>query len=78
MNNDILSGKWKQIEGKVRENWGKLTGDDIEVIHGHREQLVGKIQERYGIARDEAERQVERFLKQQETQYDAMSKAAKG
>jgi uncharacterized protein YjbJ (UPF0337 family) len=67
MNNDILAGKWKQLEGKVREKWGKLTGDDLEIVHGHREQLIGRIQERYGIARAEAERQVDEFLKQQET-----------
>jgi uncharacterized protein YjbJ (UPF0337 family) len=73
MNNDIFAGKWKQVEGKVREKWGKLTGDDLDVIHGQREQLVGKIQERYGIARDAAEQQVAEF----EKQYQSAAKAAK-
>lgn len=58
MNTDRIEGNWKQIKGKVQEQWGKLTDDDFDVIDGRREQLAGKIQERYGIARDEAERQV--------------------
>ena len=58
MNQDTMKGQWKQLKGKVREKWGKLTDDDLDRIEGQREQLVGKIQERYGIARDEAERQV--------------------
>jgi uncharacterized protein YjbJ (UPF0337 family) len=61
MNWDQVQGKWKQYSGKVREKWGKLTDSDLEVIHGQREQLVGRIQERYGIAKDEAERQVNEF-----------------
>ena len=61
MNSDQLSGNWKQLKGKVREQWGKLTDDDFERIAGKRDQLVGKIQERYGIAKDEAERQVRKF-----------------
>lgn len=58
MNWDRIEGMWKQAKGKVREKWGKLTDDDYDVIAGNRDRLVGKIQERYGIARDEAERQV--------------------
>jgi uncharacterized protein YjbJ (UPF0337 family) len=58
MNKDTLKGQWTQLKGTVREQWGKLTNDDIDQIQGQSEQLVGKIQERYGIARDEAERQV--------------------
>ncbi|MCC7243771.1 MAG: CsbD family protein [Acidobacteria bacterium] len=57
MNEDTLQGKWKQVKGKVREQWGKLTDDDLDQIEGHSEQLVGRIQERYGIARDAAQRQ---------------------
>lgn len=64
MNSDTLAGNWKQFEGKIREKWGNLTGDDLEVIRAHHEQLVGRIQERYGIARDEAQRQVDEFDKQ--------------
>ena len=58
MNEDTMKGQWKQLKGRVREQWGKLTDDDITQIEGQSEQLVGKLQERYGIARDEAERQV--------------------
>ena len=61
MNWEQMEGKWKQYSGKVREKWGKLTDSDLEVIHGRREQLVGKIQERYGIQKEEAERQVNEF-----------------
>lgn len=63
MNWDQIEGKWKQASGKVKEKWGKLTDDDLQTIRGKRDQLVGRIQERYGIARQEAERQVEEFSK---------------
>jgi len=63
MNWDRIEGKWKQSVGKVKEKWGKLTDDDIEVIAGRRDQLVGRIQERYGIAKDAAERQVDDFAR---------------
>ncbi len=55
---DITKGNWKQAKGKVKEHWGRLTDDDLDVIEGQREQLVGRIQERYGIEKAEAERQV--------------------
>jgi uncharacterized protein YjbJ (UPF0337 family) len=58
MNWDRVEGNWKQFSGKVKEKWGKLTDDDLTVIDGKEDQLVGRIQERYGIARDEAEKQV--------------------
>ncbi len=58
MNWDQIAGQWKQFKGRIREKWGKLTDDDLDIIEGNREQFVGRIQERYGIARDEAERQV--------------------
>ena len=58
MNKDTVQGNWKQLKGKVKEQWGKLTDDDFDVIAGKRDQLVGRIQERHGISRDEAERQV--------------------
>jgi uncharacterized protein YjbJ (UPF0337 family) len=61
MNNDRIAGQWKQIKGKVKEQWGKLTDDDLDVIAGRRDQLLGRIQERHGIAKDEAERQVAEF-----------------
>jgi len=59
MNEDTLKGQWTQLKGAVREQWGKLTNDDLDQIQGKGEQLVGKIQQRYGIARDEAQKQVD-------------------
>ena len=58
MNWNRIEGNWKQVKGKVQEQWGKLTDDDFDVVGGRREQLAGKIQERYGIAKDEAEKQI--------------------
>lgn len=63
MNKDQLEGNWMNLKGKVRETWGKLTDDDFDRIAGKRDQLVGAIQRRYGIAKEEAERQVEKFEK---------------
>ncbi|HXY03508.1 MAG TPA: CsbD family protein [Terriglobales bacterium] len=59
MNWDQVQGQWKQMKGKAKAKWGKLTDDDLNLIEGHKDQLVGRIQERYGIAKDEAERQVQ-------------------
>ena len=67
MNRDVLEGKWKQLRGKVREEWGELTDDELDQIAGRRDQLVGKIQEKYGYTRDEAERQVDEFMDETET-----------
>ena len=61
MNWDQVSGNWKQIKGQVKERWGKLTDQDITTIEGKRDQLVGKLQERYGIAKQEAEDELKRF-----------------
>jgi uncharacterized protein YjbJ (UPF0337 family) len=61
MNTDQAQGKWKQFRGKVKEQWGKLTNDDLDVISGKSDQLAGRIQERYGIAKDEAQRQVKNW-----------------
>jgi len=58
MNWDRIKGNWNQLTGNVKSQWGKLTDDDLQVVAGHRDQLAGKIQERYGIAKDEAEKQV--------------------
>ncbi|AJZ87675.1 CsbD family protein [Enterobacter sp. Cy-643] len=58
MNKDEIGGNWKQFKGTIKEKWGKLTDDDMTVIEGKRDQLVGKIQERYGYARDQAEKEV--------------------
>jgi uncharacterized protein YjbJ (UPF0337 family) len=61
MNSDQLKGKWKQMKGSVKERWGKLTDDDLDVIDGQQDQLIGTIQERYGIAREVAQKQVDEW-----------------
>lgn len=63
MNSDQLAGKWKQIKGSAKQRWGKLTDDDIEVIAGRKDELIGKLQERYGIARDLAEKQADEWVR---------------
>ena len=63
MNTDHMKGNRKQLVGKAKEKWGRLTEDDWKVVEGKHDQLVGKIQERYGIAREEAERQLAEFEK---------------
>jgi uncharacterized protein YjbJ (UPF0337 family) len=57
MNADTFKGQWMQLKGRVREQWGKLTDDDVDQIQGRAEQLIGRLQSRYGIERDEAQRQ---------------------
>ncbi len=61
MNWDTIKGNWKQFTGEAKSQWGELTDDDIQQAEGEREKLVGKVQERYGVAKDEAERQVDEF-----------------
>ena len=61
MNSDRTAGQWKQIKGNIKTQWGKLTDDDLTQLEGHSEQLEGKLQERYGLAREEAERQAREF-----------------
>jgi uncharacterized protein YjbJ (UPF0337 family) len=60
MNWDQIEGEWKQLTGSAQAQWGKLTSDDLIILTGQKGQLVGKIQERYGIAKAEAEEQAER------------------
>jgi uncharacterized protein YjbJ (UPF0337 family) len=62
MNWDRIEGNWKQFSGKVKEQWGKLTDDDITQINGNREQLEGKIQARYGYAKDQVKKEVDDWL----------------
>jgi uncharacterized protein YjbJ (UPF0337 family) len=61
MNEDKIKGKWKQVSGTLQAQWGKLTDDDVQVAEGNSEYLEGKLQERYGIARDEAKKQIRDF-----------------
>lgn len=61
MNEDRIKGQWKQLAGKLKAKWGKLTDDDLRVAEGNSEYLAGRIQERYGVAKDEAVKQVKDF-----------------
>jgi uncharacterized protein YjbJ (UPF0337 family) len=63
MNWDQIEGKWKQFKGSARQQWGKLTDDDLAMIAGSREKFVGKLQERYGIGRDEAQRRADEWVR---------------
>ena len=63
MTSDTISGNWKQFKGKVRQQWGKLTDDDMDVINGKREELEGKLQTLYGKNREEAQKEVDKFAK---------------
>lgn len=62
MNWDIIEGRWEQAKGSIKEQWGKLTDDDLTEMRGDRQQFVGKVQERYGLAKDEAEREVDTWF----------------
>jgi uncharacterized protein YjbJ (UPF0337 family) len=67
MNEDTLKGQWTQLKGKAREQWGKLTNDDLDQVQGKAEQLVGRIQERYGIAKEDARKQFDSWLNDEKT-----------
>ena len=62
MNRDTLNGQWKQLQGDIKRRWGKLTDDELTQISGNFDKLVGKIQERYGYQREQAEREINEFL----------------
>ena len=74
MNWDQVEGKWKQLRGGVKEKWGKLTDDDLDRIAGKRDQFVGRLQERYGIAKEEAQKQADQWL---QAQHDAAAESEK-
>ncbi len=76
MNWDRIEGNWKQVAGKAKVQWGKLTNDDFDIIAGRREQLAGKIQERYGIAKDDAEKQVSEWVKKADDSWFAKDKSS--
>ena len=63
MNWDNISGNWKQFKGKVKEKWGKLTDDDLTTVAGKRDQLAGILQQKYGYAKDQAERELDEFTR---------------
>jgi uncharacterized protein YjbJ (UPF0337 family) len=63
MNWDQIEGKWKQYRGEVKEKWGRLTDDELDVIAGNRDKLIGKLQEKHSLSKEEAERQLEEWQK---------------
>ena len=62
MNWEIVEGKWEQLKGSIKSHWGKLTDDDILALNGKRHRLAGKVQERYGVLKDEAEEQIDAWM----------------
>jgi uncharacterized protein YjbJ (UPF0337 family) len=62
MNRDTIKGQWMQLKGKIKQQWGKLTDDDLTEIEGNSEMLIGKLQERYGYTREQAERELETHM----------------
>lgn len=62
MNWDQIQGNWKQVTGKVKEKWGKLTDDDLTTVAGKRDQLAGILQNRYGLAKEQAEKELDDFM----------------
>jgi uncharacterized protein YjbJ (UPF0337 family) len=69
MNSDILEGNWKQIRGRIKSTWGRLTDDELDEINGHMDQLIGKLQVRYGYTRMNAEQQVREFVDRLEKEF---------
>lgn len=65
MNSDILKGNWKQFRGEIQKQWGKLTDDDMDVINGEYDKLVGRMQERYGWDKEHAERELTDYFDRQ-------------
>lgn len=80
MNWDQIEGKWKQFRGQAKQHWGNLTDNDLEQINGKRDELLGRLQQRYGIAREDAQKKVDEWLKtlDQTSQADASHQTAKG
>jgi uncharacterized protein YjbJ (UPF0337 family) len=64
MNKDIFEGNWRQFQGQVKQTWGKLTDDDMTYIEGSRDKLIGKLQERYGWTREQANKEIDERMKQ--------------
>ena len=62
MNKDIIEGKWDEIKGKVKEQWGKLTDDDIKQVEGSYDQLHGNLQKKYGYTKDQADEEIKKFI----------------
>ena len=77
MNSDTMKGQWKQLLGRAKKNWSKITDDELLRIEGNVQQLSGLIQERYGIARDEADRQIQKFADSVDSKTDSERTARK-
>lgn len=69
MNWDRIEGNWKQVKGLAKQKWGKLTDDELDVIAGKRDQLAGRIQENYGVAKEDAEQQIEAWKSDLDDRY---------
>ena len=78
MNWDQIEGKWKQVKGSAKQQWAKLTDDDLTYASGKKDELVGKIQERYGITREEAQKQADVWSKEVQIEAENERKAAQG
>ncbi|HXC42944.1 MAG TPA: CsbD family protein [Candidatus Dormibacteraeota bacterium] len=78
MNSDTLKGKWKELKGAAKVRWGRLTDDDLDVIAGQADQLIGRLQQRYGIAQDEAQKQVDDWnaTRSQDAEFEQKRKTA--
>ena len=63
MNWDRIQGNWKEFTGKIQKQWGKLTDDDLAIVQGKRDELAGRLQQRYGYAKDQAEKEIDTWLK---------------
>jgi uncharacterized protein YjbJ (UPF0337 family) len=73
MNSDVFEGKWKQLKGSVKQRWGKLTDDDLTHLSGKKDELVGKLQERYGYTREQATREADEWAAAANSDLDATS-----
>lgn len=80
MNWDQIEGKWKQFRGQAKQQWGNLTDNDLEQINGKRDELLGRLQQRYGMAREDAQKKVDEWLKtlDRTSQTDTSHQTAKG
>jgi uncharacterized protein YjbJ (UPF0337 family) len=78
VNSDTLKGKWKELKGAAKVRWGRLTDDDLDVIAGQADQLIGRLQQRYGIAQDEAQKQVDDWnaTRSQDAEFEQKRKTA--
>lgn len=77
MNWDTVQGKWNELRGQVKAKWGKLTDDDMNLVGGKFEELVGRLQQRYGHTKDEAEKQIDAFVKNVPASKDASDDTSK-